>query len=493
MALLFVLLAILLTVGFIWLITTTAQGEPFRVDGGTVTYRHSLLLRGFSLFALFGVGFVLIVGWILFPPKVGQSYLPLILMALTLAFASFLLCWESFQFQLQTTPDQLICDSPWSGRRHLSWSELSSLDYSTLNMWFILKFRDGRAVRISALVPGISKFLDQCEHRLKPEQLVNAQKGYEKLKRKWPYATLATQQSKPQRWMRRVFFALVALILLPVLLFVLNGCLLGTGDTPIAGTLSQVTLTANRPVGGEVRIVAYNIAKGFAHSGGLNFAAKADVEARLKLMAKVISDQNPDIVFLSEVMTECGPANVNQLEFLARECGLPHYSFGENYNFGFPFFRVLGGNAILSRTVLKPVANIPLRGRQPFYVTRNNRRALFASTLVGEDEILLASLHNDSFNIQNNEAQVHQLLDFIAGRACVLAGDFNAQPNQPPIVQIQSSGNFSGEFSGPPTFPEKRIRIDYIFGPKKWTHLQTQVIENDASDHRAVFSRFQYR
>jgi endonuclease/exonuclease/phosphatase family metal-dependent hydrolase len=212
-------------------------------------------------------------------------------------------------------------------------------------------------------------------------------------------------------------------------------------------------------------------------------------------MAEVIRAEQPDVVFLSEALTELAPCNIDQVAFLARECGLPHAISGENYNVGLPFARVAGGNAILSRTPLTPVANIDLAGRKSFWVTRNNRRALFVSGTFEGREVLLAALHNDSFDMRNNEAQVRQLLEFIGDRPAVLAGDFNQRPNEPSIRTIRESGRFGGAFDGPPTFFEgaRAERIDFVFAPTAWELLDARVVADDTSDHRPLVSRFRVR
>jgi endonuclease/exonuclease/phosphatase family metal-dependent hydrolase len=279
---------------------------------------------------------------------------------------------------------------------------------------------------------------------------------------------------------------------LPISLFVLNGTVLAAGEMPVVDHLSGDVQAAPTSPSGEITLVAYNIAKGWAPRGGLSFHDAATVEARLRRMADAIIRERPDIVFLSEAMTEAGSCRVNQVEFLARACGLPFTAFGENYNFGVPGYRVVGGNAILSRFPLTPVGNVSLAGRKPFYVTSNNRRALFVSADIHGQTTLLGSLHNDSFNLRNNEAQVRQLLDFIGDRPCVLAGDFNAQPHQRSIELIRESEQFTGAFDGPPTYmgePPAR-RIDFVFGPKALEHVETRVIEEDASDHRPLVARF---
>lgn len=298
-------------------------------------------------------------------------------------------------------------------------------------------------------------------------------------------------RKKWKKYALRGLAVVALLILIPVVLFVVNGTILASGEVPRAGRFDDVPDTPARTPG-EVTAVAYNIAKGWAPRGGLSFHDRATVEGKLRRMADAVRGERPDFLFLSEAMTECTPCPVNQVEFLARECGLPYWAFGENYNFGLPVYRVVGGNAILSRFPLEPVANPSLAGRQLFYVTKNNRRVLFAAADVGGTRVLLGSLHNDSYDIRNNDAQTRQLLEFIGDRPCLLAGDFNAMPTEPPIQRAREAGRFTGAFDGPPTYisGDRRERIDFVFAPKGWEHVETRVIEADASDHRPVVARF---
>jgi endonuclease/exonuclease/phosphatase family metal-dependent hydrolase len=300
---------------------------------------------------------------------------------------------------------------------------------------------------------------------------------------------MSTPARNRRRWRVALLTTLVVL-LVPLILFVVNGTVLASGESALVGRYAGVPDPP--PAEEPVTVVAYNVAKGFAHRGGVSFDSGDRVRERLRRMAAAIRDEQPDLVFLSEVMTECTPCPVNQVEFLARECGLPHWAFGENYNFGLPFLRVVGGNAILSRTPLRPAANLSLTGRKPFYETKNSRRALFVTAEVRGRAVLLGSLHNDSFDTRNNAAQVRQLLEFVADQPCVLAGDFNAKPDQEPIRLLRECGRFVGEFAGPPTFPADAPdrRIDFAFAPRDWDHIDTRVIETAASDHRPVVARF---
>ena len=292
---------------------------------------------------------------------------------------------------------------------------------------------------------------------------------------------------------RRVIVLLLCLLLLlatPAILFVVNGTLLAWGETPRLGTTGHAPAGEDRPR--EVKILAYNIAKGFVHNGGLSFEDRAVVAAHIRKVAEVINAERPDLVFLSEVVFECTPCPINQVVELAEATGMHAWAFGENYNIGLPFCRAVGGNAILSRRPLEAVTNMSLAGRRPFYVTFNNRRALWAAARFGNERVLLASLHNDSFSISNNLRQTTQLLEFAGDRPTILAGDFNAKPHEPPIRAIQDSGRFCGAIEGDDTFPARlpEKRIDFIFAPRSWTLLDHRVLSGTASDHCAVVSTF---
>lgn len=300
------------------------------------------------------------------------------------------------------------------------------------------------------------------------------------------------------RWTRiarRLFATLILLALLLTGLFVLNGLVLADRNTPRVVQLAGVETAPSASGPDEVTIVAYNVAKGFAHRGGLRFDPRDQVEERLRKMAALIRAERPDLVFLSEVLTECAPCPVDQAALIARECGLPHYATGEDYNIGIPLVRVAGGNAVLSRTPLTGVENIDLVGRRPFYVTGNNRRALFVSAEVAGKAVLMASLHNDSFDMRNNEAQMRQLLEYTGDRPTILAGDFNNRPKDGSMRLAHDSRKFAGAFDGPPTFFEgnRKERIDFILVPAGWELVDHRVIEDDTSDHRPLVCRFKVK
>jgi endonuclease/exonuclease/phosphatase family metal-dependent hydrolase len=210
-------------------------------------------------------------------------------------------------------------------------------------------------------------------------------------------------------------------------------------------------------------------------------------------MAETIRQEDPDLIFLSEIVWETPYNSVNQVRELAEACGYPHYAFGENVNLGIPFFRYAGGNAILSKWPLVRASNPSLAGRQPFWVTRNNRRVLFADVTIGSRETRCVALHLDSFDLENNLAQTNQILGWLGTEPALVAGDFNAKPETANLKAWRDSQLFSAGFDGPPTFPSDRPdrRIDYILPPSHWKEIRSHTTGGDVSDHLAVVSVFQ--
>jgi endonuclease/exonuclease/phosphatase family metal-dependent hydrolase len=278
------------------------------------------------------------------------------------------------------------------------------------------------------------------------------------------------------------------------LLFVINGLLLAKGQTPRSGHVVATIPADVHHQTGVVEVLSINAAKGFVYLGCGKLEKKAAVQARLDELAALVRREKPDYLFLSEIVWEAGWNGINQVTYLAKSTGLTNWIFGENFCFGFPGHRVVSGNAILTHhPVLTALDNPDLPGRQPFYITRNNRRMLVGETRIGAETIRLYSLHNDSFVPTNNLAQVERILDHVRGHPAILAGDFNAMPDSPSIQALKNSGLFAGVWSGPSTFQNVNpVRtIDYIFGPAQWEVCEHRVLTNSATDHCAVWTSFQ--
>lgn len=297
----------------------------------------------------------------------------------------------------------------------------------------------------------------------------------------------------PRRARRWIVIALLLLAGVPLSLFVINGTLLSRGETPYLEVVSHspsVSLDDRDPL--IIKVLAFNIAKCFAFREDFSVDDVSAVSSRIEQIAEVIRAEQPDFVFMSEVFTECGSCPINQASSVAKKTGMHVWAFGENFNVGFPFYRIVSGNVILSRWPLEPIANPSLAGRQPFYVAKNNRRVLWCATSIAGKRVLLASIHNDSFDRANNERQMQQVLDFAGDQPTLMAGDFNAMPDWPSIELIRKTRRFAGDFDGPPTFPSDHParRIDYIFAPSSWELLDHRIIDTKVSDHLPIVSRF---
>ncbi len=288
-------------------------------------------------------------------------------------------------------------------------------------------------------------------------------------------------------FLRRMLPGFLATCLLLVLLFVGNGLFFAARTSPYGRTTRHAPRRFDH---GQrtVKIMAWNLAKAFAITNEGRFDSVAAVNARLEHFAQVIRDEDPDFVFLSEVMVAAGPMHYDQVLFLVEAAEMHAWAFGENYNIGVPGFRAVGGNAILSRYPIEPLANPNLAGRRPFFVGRNNRRVLWCTVHLAGQELLLASIHNDSFNLENNRKQTQEILDFAGARPAILAGDFNAEPGTPSIDLVLSSRNAAGDVHAGPTFPADAPtrRLDYIFAPSRWELLEFRILEDTVSDHLPI-------
>lgn len=240
----------------------------------------------------------------------------------------------------------------------------------------------------------------------------------------------------------------------------------------------------------ECRVLAFNLAKLGFHSGGFDFAEDFEVRNRLEQAAELIRDSKADIVCLSEVVFSGGPSGVNQVQELAAATGLEHWAYGDNYRFGFSFYGIRAGNAILSRYPLEPRFVQELPGSAPFWNPTNRRRLLLCDAVVNGLPLRIGSVRNDSFDLENNRLQSRDILDGLNAENVLLAGDFNAEPGDTSMQMFKSSGLFCGGFEGAITLPGEERRIDYVLGPRAWTLIEQEVVENLISDHSAVLARF---
>jgi hypothetical protein len=159
-------------------------------ETGTLVFRHSILFRGFSLFAALGIPLAITVLVIFNPPKKPGEVGAVFGLYGLFAVLGAPLLWESMRFSLTVSPQGLDCRPPWRGRRFLPWEEVAEVSYSGMNSWFVIRAKDGWKFRLHILVPGLAQFLEQCERYLPPQALEKAEAGYGRVGRPFPKSKL---------------------------------------------------------------------------------------------------------------------------------------------------------------------------------------------------------------------------------------------------------------------------------------------------------------
>jgi hypothetical protein len=195
----------LVVVGFLGLLIWVAQrGKPTVTFApgqivGTLVFRHSLLFRGFALFAGLGIPLAITVLVIFNPPtKEGDVYAILGLYGLFILLAAPLL-WESWRFAVYVSPQGIECRSPWRPGRFLAWKDIEEVSFSPMNSWFVIRAKDNWKFRIHLLVPGLSQFLEQCEEHVPPGALDGAEAGYARIGRPFPEEDEPPRRRPPGR------------------------------------------------------------------------------------------------------------------------------------------------------------------------------------------------------------------------------------------------------------------------------------------------------
>lgn len=247
-------------------------------------------------------------------------------------------------------------------------------------------------------------------------------------------------------------------------------------DVP-ASLCPSVSLT--RPL----TVLSFNIHGAEAHSG----------EQRLEQVASEITAWKPDVVLLQEVDENRARSNgVRQAEVLGELTDMDWaYGGAQQVRDGGPI-----GNAILSAYPIQESTNILL----PRAGGREQRAALHAVLNVNGAAISVYSTHFDQGSSDARVAQARALSKAIASdaRPKIVGGDLNVTPSAN-VVKILRAARLGdvwavGEGVGAtvPAYSPRR-RIDYILHDGWFAPLQSVVLRSAVSDHRAVWSRIEFR
>lgn len=84
------------------------------------------------------------------------------------AIPGVFLCCEVFRTWVAVDSEQMTAHSAWSGTKSISWEEIASVGYSQVGQWFIVRSRKGKTIRLSVMLSGVGRTLDQIQSRYPP-------------------------------------------------------------------------------------------------------------------------------------------------------------------------------------------------------------------------------------------------------------------------------------------------------------------------------------
>lgn len=244
-----------------------------------------------------------------------------------------------------------------------------------------------------------------------------------------------------------------------------------------ASLCPSITLTE------PITVLSFNIHGGLAKRGGL----------QLDRVAREINSWKPDVVLLQEVddhRRRSGRAR--QAEVLG---GLTDMSWVYGGNHQRPDGGPIG-NAILSKYRVVKWENILL----PRAGGKEQRGLLHAVLDVGGTEISFYSTHFDHISGAARIVQAQAVTRTLAQdpRPKIFGGDLNATPGSKVLGVLRSSGLGdawavgSGNGNTAPN-ARPRHRIDFVLHDGWFEPLQVAVLASGVSDHRAVWTRIEFR
>ena len=227
----------------------------------------------------------------------------------------------------------------------------------------------------------------------------------------------------------------------------------------------------------KLKVMTFNTQHCLSYIGG---------EIDYPLMAKAITDQEPDIVALNEMRDQGVMDGYDaQVAILAEKCGMEGY-FAEAISFGGqnPY-----GNGLLSRFPIQKaeVFPIPVPDARP-YTGYYEDRCLLKATLDIEGETFTVLVIHVGLNPDEAALAIETILANLPSERCILMGDFNLTPDSPILAPIfekmqDAATQIKGEkFSYPSDKP--RVKIDYIFVSPDAKVEDADIPALVASDHR---------
>lgn len=252
--------------------------------------------------------------------------------------------------------------------------------------------------------------------------------------------------------------------------------------------------------GGRLRVGCYNIAHGRGgEPGGSNWegGTREERQARLAEIGELIREKDLDVVVLNEVDFDCTWSHgVNQAEYLAEECGYGFWVEQRNLDLGLPFFRVAIGNAVLSRFPVKEVGGVEypaVNWWEPILAGKKGGVKAVVSLPDGS-EVEVLGVHAETRDEEVRKESVRELIR-VSGERAILAGDFNSVrggDGTTAVDLVMGDGRWREAKAEGATFPtgDVRVRIDWIFVPRGWEEIGSEVVVRELSDHAMVIGEW---
>ena len=261
----------------------------------------------------------------------------------------------------------------------------------------------------------------------------------------------------------------------------------------------------------EVKIMTYNVLHGF-HQVQAPFALERQ---RLEAAQRVVADENPDILAITEAAYG-GPNQYGVSMNYAQLFGYPYVYFAPRPPYEW-------GNCLLSR--------FPIEGST---IVSGDRTALRAEIDLGKSKLNLDIFHPDCNSTDDEKIDATSSLLKELPDNYILTGDFNALSDEDEYDRIKLINGFRrfdpnpiksvdrllakkliphlkekglGDAFSPQTrrftmptsiygpYTDSRMRIDYFFVTPKIKALETRVIQNEltemASDHYPIVGVFE--
>lgn len=266
--------------------------------------------------------------------------------------------------------------------------------------------------------------------------------------------------------MNKGLLGLAALVLLVIT------CCSGSGDEPKPQAQKK-----------RLTLLTYNIRHGAPYNSD---------EINLNNIATVIRQSKADVIALQEVDVETERSGgVDQAKKLAELLDMNYY-FSKSIDYKGGGY----GNAILSKYPLSNKRRFDL----PMPIPKEQRSLAIATvTLPDGKTIEFGSTHFDVAANRMEQAQFLNNLSKTENKPIFIGGDFNAEPNDPEIVELKKEFNIACmgpcQFTIPVVKPTKAI--DFVvynsLAKQKYTLLSAVSMTGQyASDHLPVISIFQY-